>query len=140
MVRALAEEYGFGYAFFWPPNFWTGKKPLTEEEQRIQRGEFPPGDRVELALLRGLYDQVFALIGRAALEGPGFYSLADVFDNVPDQVYLPQQLTPEGNRLVARRMAELMGEPRARRISSGPTCGTDVSRRFRSPAAPPASP
>jgi len=114
MVEALAVDYGFANAFFWQPHIMMGKKPLTEAEKRIleatEAGDGPIGRDGERAGHK-LYRQVYASVARAAQSDDHLHDISDVLDSVPSLVYLDSHhLTPDGNRRVAERMLQLIGD------------------------------
>jgi lysophospholipase L1-like esterase len=101
-VQALAKEYGFQYAFFWQPVIFAGHKPLSEEESKIRS-----------AYSAGIYEtdfqyqdmvKVFQAGGR-----PHLFDISDVFDDSKQTIYVDYvHISPEGNRLVAKRMYEIL--------------------------------
>jgi lysophospholipase L1-like esterase len=100
LVDALARRYRFQYAFFWQPVMLAGHKHLSAEEQTILNKSGDGGIRA--ALLR-----MYALAQKE--DRPGFFDIADVLDNREDTIYIDtMHLSPEGNRLVAERMFEVL--------------------------------
>ena len=100
-VSLLAHNHGIACAFFWQPVIYTGQKQLTGEEQKIiertQARYNPNGGLVNV------YDFV------RGQTRPRFFDIADVFSNVPETLYVdPWHVGPQGNRLVAERMYEIL--------------------------------
>lgn len=102
-VRALANEYGFGAAFFWQPTALTTHKALHPVEQRER-------DLVS-AELAGLYAEVQQRVEAAA--AGDLYDLRGLFDDLSDGVFYDwHHLTPDGNRLVADAMVSALADRR----------------------------
>ncbi len=99
MVEALGREYGFEYGVFWQPNALVGRKPRTDEEQRLTAGNLGP--------LIELVDRRVAGVGPP--EYPRLHNLVDVFAADSSLMYLDwHHLSPEGNRRVAEAMVGLL--------------------------------
>jgi lysophospholipase L1-like esterase len=97
-VSALAEQYGFQYAFFWQPMLFAGHKRLTEEEATLRR--------FYSSRLEGT-DVQYRLMADRLRSGapPHFRDISDVFDDVRDTIYIDfVHVDPDGNRLIAQRM------------------------------------
>jgi lysophospholipase L1-like esterase len=102
VVGALAKEYGFSYVFFWQPVIFAGDKPLTAGEQEIRESRRKAWPGVE-----ELYQKTYELVRRE--NRPHLFYIADVFGSYKDNLYLDfAHLPPEGNRLVAARMYEVL--------------------------------
>jgi hypothetical protein len=100
IVEALGREYGFDYGFFWQPNVLVGRKPLTQEEERIRAGEGKL-----LTRMVELVQEELASVGPP--EYPSLHNLADVFAGDSSLRYLDwHHPTPEGNRIVAEAIAD----------------------------------
>jgi hypothetical protein len=102
VVRALASEYGFQYAFFWQPVIFAGHKPLTDEEKKIRR-----------FFSSGIYesDVQYREISSRLRSGvtPHLFDISDVFDHCPQTLYIDYvHIGPEGNGIVARRMYDVL--------------------------------
>jgi lysophospholipase L1-like esterase len=107
-VDALATKYGFRYEFFWQPvAFAEGKRLTAEEEWATQ----PPGG-TSLGALPDFYRKTYGLV-RAANRRHLHY-LATALDDRRDTVYITMcHLSPDGNRLMAERIYEVVaGLPR----------------------------
>lgn len=106
VVDALSKGYGFRYAFFWQPLAVAESKPLTAEEQQGVRRQLG----LSYDLGRDAAARTFSRI--AARPRPNLHYIADVFDDQPGSVYLDScHFLPEGNRLIADRMYEVLGSP-----------------------------
>jgi lysophospholipase L1-like esterase len=103
IVEALGVRHGFKSAFFWQPVALAERKSLTPEER--SRVESVRDERHRP--LPALYEQTYELI--RAIRRPSVHYLADVFNDERGDVYLDIcHLAPPGNRLVARRMYEVL--------------------------------
>jgi hypothetical protein len=102
VVRALAGEYGFQYAFFWQPVIFAGHKPLTQEEEKIRT-----------FFSSGIYEadvkyREMAEVLRSGTQ-PHLFDISDVFDNSQQTLYIDYvHVGPEANRLVALRMYDVL--------------------------------
>jgi hypothetical protein len=109
VVDALSRGYGFRHAFFWQPLAVAGNKRLTPEEEE--------GVRRQLGLS---YDLARVAAGRtasriAAGPRPKLHDIADLFDGHSGSVYVDScHFLPEGNRLIADRMYEVLEGPAPR--------------------------
>lgn len=102
MVGALAETYGFEYAFFWQPVISSGEKVLTQEEQGMILSTMSPA-------LVAFYDAVYREIQIAAQTRARLFYIADVFDGLDAPLWIDfVHVTPEGNRLVAQTMLQVL--------------------------------
>jgi len=101
IVHALAREYGFKSLFFWQPFITDGDKSLTAEEQEMKRGMDP-------ALIE-LYGSVYRRVQQAAEKYEDLYDMANVFDEYEPLVWIDiAHVTPEGNRLIAQKMVQVI--------------------------------
>ncbi|HJU64210.1 MAG TPA: SGNH/GDSL hydrolase family protein [Gemmatimonadaceae bacterium] len=104
MARALARDAGVEFFAFWQPNVLVEAKPLTREEA-LMREAGRPGRRVSAELVTDVYARVRAAAGSTER----LYYIADIFAGEPRLLYMDwQHLVPEGNELVARRMARVI--------------------------------
>jgi lysophospholipase L1-like esterase len=113
-VDALSERFGFRYAFFWQPHILAGDKPLTPEERDMPEGL---GWVVTLSpRIVELFSRTYDRIAIEAAQHEHMYYLGDVFDETETQVWIDTwgHVTPEGNRLVAERMAASLQKSLAR--------------------------
>ena len=104
LVRALADKYGFRYAFFWQPVIFAGHKPLAAEEERIRR-----------FFSTGIYEADVQYRQMASLfqagTTPHLFDISDVFDDTRQTIYIDYvHVGPEGNRLIAGRMRDVLLE------------------------------
>lgn len=108
IVSALAREHGFERHFFWQPYLLVGAKPLTDEEQRMIRGLNwvlnLDGD------LADLFRATYLRVGIESRRTAGLHDLTDVFADQRSQLWIDTwgHVTPEGNRVVARRIANVI--------------------------------
>ena len=104
IVEALAREYGFNAYFFLQPFPVIAGKVNTEmEDETIRDRALHRAGEVELILTA--YD---AWRNDPYLKGhQRFYDISRLFDGMTQELYLDtEHLLPEGNRLVAERMAK----------------------------------
>lgn len=101
VVSALAQEYGFQYFFFWSPVIAVGEKPLTSEEQEINRNIEPA--------LRMLYESVYRAMERAALDHDHLYYIAPIFNDCHSLIWLDEtHTTLVGHQLIAEKILEVI--------------------------------
>ena len=102
LVGALAGQYGFKYAFFWQPVLLAGHKQLTAEEEAALQKTLSDFGGIQAA-----FNEMYDLAQKE--DRPGFFDIADVLDNRPDTIYIDfAHLSPEGNRLVAERIYDVL--------------------------------
>ena len=107
IVGALAEQYGFDYAFFWQPVIGYGEKVLTPEEDvmlqdadeiRIKLDEETYG---RMQFIHSLYDTIAPVLDPLEY----VYNLSHVFDDKTKSMYIDfVHVTPEANQMVAAEM------------------------------------
>ena len=107
IVDALADQYGFAYAFFWQPVIGYGEKVLTPDENtmlhnakaiRVKLNE-ETYDRMHF--IHSVYDTIAPVL--APLEH--VYNLSHLFDDQKKSVYIDfVHVTPEANQIVAVEM------------------------------------
>jgi hypothetical protein len=96
VVKGLAQQYGFDYAFFWQPVLFTSHKPLLGDEQQVKQSKAQ-------ANLAAWTPRVYDLIRSAP--HPHFYDLTNTFDQTNDMLFLDWcHIAMPGNELIARRM------------------------------------
>lgn len=102
IVASLAQQYDFDYYFFWQPHLAVGDKPLSPEEKVTQ-------SRIDPALA-ALANAVYQNISLPSQEWMQLQNLANVFDLETEQIWIDEwgHITPEGNRLVAHEMTEIL--------------------------------
>jgi|TARA_Y100000031_G_C8212045_1_gene381495 hypothetical protein len=106
IVDALSQKYGFDYYFFWQPSLLHEEsKPLTWREQEV-RQVIVTRSGFELIEFR---HTVYNMIKSEAEKRANLHYIADIFNNTPDLVFIDSaHLTPEGNKLVAEKMADII--------------------------------
>jgi hypothetical protein len=103
IVSALAQQYGFKYFFFVPPDVVLGNKPLTSEEQEMKRQM--EGD----VGLTQLLVAVTQTIERESSKYPNVHSMVHVFDRHESLIFIDgSHVTPIGNQLIAEKMLDVM--------------------------------
>jgi hypothetical protein len=102
VLESLSAEYGFQYISFWSPWILIGNKPLCSPERSIL-------DSITKAtpylpeLSRKTYDMMFSV------PDPHIINLSDTFDLTTSDTYLDRgHVTPDGNRLVALRILDVL--------------------------------
>lgn len=101
IVEGIAQRYGFKSFFFWPPYIGAGTKPLTPDEKKLKHDLDP-------ALAR-LYALAYRDIERFAQDRKNLIYLGHIFDNREELLWLDEvHVTPEGNKLIAQRMLEIL--------------------------------
>ena len=102
-VKALSQEYGFKYFFFWQPVIWFGNKPLTSEEQAIKLGTDP----ARMRLSNSIYRTIELVASEAEYEN--LYYLGDIFDKYTSLIWIDGwHVTPVGNQLIAQKMLDVV--------------------------------
>jgi hypothetical protein len=100
-VEALAHYYHFDYLFFFQPALPLGKKPLTPLEQMIK-------DEIDPALVT-LYAETYQKARAEAPQYQYFYDISDVLDDQTALLWFDAyHIIPEGNKLVAQRMLQII--------------------------------
>jgi lysophospholipase L1-like esterase len=101
IVGGLAQRYGFKSFFFWPPYIAVGKKALTPDEVDLKRA-------VDPALIK-LYLLAYRKIELLAPQQENLLYLGGIFDNYQPLLWLDDvHVTPEGNKLIAQRMLQVI--------------------------------
>lgn len=107
-VRMLSSGYGFSLFFFWQPVLWTEAKPLTPEEADILESE-----RRALPGLDEVYRHAHRLVAEKG--HPGVSDISDSFRDQRSTIYIdPLHVSPEGNRIVAKRIYDELRRRRNR--------------------------
>jgi hypothetical protein len=102
IVSGLAQQYGFDYLFFVPPAIFLGDKPLTPEEQEMERRD------IEAAFSK-LCIAVYQTIERESPKYQNLYSLVHIFDHDDALLWIEAtHVTPTGNQLIAARMLDVL--------------------------------
>jgi lysophospholipase L1-like esterase len=101
IVGGLAQRYGFKSFFFWPPYIGVGKKALTPDEVQLKRTVDPALSKLHL-----LADRKIELL---APQQKNLLYLGGIFDGYQPLLWLDDvHVTPEGNKLIAQRMLQVM--------------------------------
>ncbi|MBS0286845.1 MAG: hypothetical protein JSR17_06080 [Proteobacteria bacterium] len=102
-VQGLASVYGFKAYHFWQPLLLTQNRKLTDYEQAL----FDANSPQLVASYKVLYQQA-----KTQLAGkPGFYYIADAFDNVNQPIFFDFcHVGPKGNEIVAAKMAQVISQ------------------------------
>jgi len=107
LARALSEAYKFKLYCFWQPMLVYGHKPLVPFEQQMADRDLSgrsPDSAWFLTMIA-----VYREAEPHAAEHASFVFLADLFDSVPEPLYVDEaHLGPRGNELVARAIAAYM--------------------------------
>ena len=102
VVESLSAEYGFQYISFWSPSILIGNKPLCGPERSILDSVTQAGPELP-ELNRKTYDLMFSV------PDPHIINISDTFDHTTSDTYLDRgHVTPDGNRLVALRILEVL--------------------------------
>jgi hypothetical protein len=97
VVDALAHQYGFKYAFFWPAYISVGTKHLTEEEGALKRAVDPS--------LSKLYASVYHTMESRIPQHENLHSMTPIFDGHDSLIWIDDShVTPAGNELIADGM------------------------------------
>jgi lysophospholipase L1-like esterase len=101
IVGSLAQRYGFKSFFFWPPYIAVGKKALTPDEVELKRAVDPA--------LTKLYLLAYRKIELLAPQQKNLVYLGEIFDSYEPLLWLDDvHVTPEGNKLIAQRMLQVI--------------------------------
>jgi hypothetical protein len=126
IIDVLAKEFGFRPVFAWYPNMFVGHKQLTSYEQDVldmEQTHFPG--------LGEMYQTVYQR-GAQEIKNPDFLDLTSILDDQKDSMYVGiSHLRPEGNRVVADRLFDLLTKNNASHstsASAGSTSGLLASK------------
>jgi hypothetical protein len=109
IVSLLAKQYGFRPIFAWYPNLAVGHKELTPYEQQVLNMEYQ-----KFPSLGSMYQAVYQR-GRETIKSSDFYYLGDLLDAQKSSLYVGiSHLKPEGNRIVADRLFDILQHPVSR--------------------------
>ncbi len=109
-ISRISSVDGVKSVFVLQPELALTAKPLTDTEQRLLDFQ-----RINPAWYLYAFQELYPEIGArmtaaAAADGFVFVSLLDVFNGTSAQAFTDDvHLTPEGNRIVARRLAQVLG-------------------------------
>jgi lysophospholipase L1-like esterase len=100
MANTLGDGLGFRVYAFWQPAIMYGHKPLAGYERQLV--ELSSGTTYPFQALMPVYQEA----ERRAAKNGDFVFLGNIFDTVPDPLYLDWvHLTPAGNQIVAHEIA-----------------------------------
>jgi lysophospholipase L1-like esterase len=104
VAKALGKAYNFRVYCFWQPSLFYGGKPLVPFEKQLH--ENAATDSWSLAITA-----VYREAETRAIATKSFIFLGDIFDSVPEAIYLDEtHLGPRGNELAAQAVAKYMEE------------------------------
>jgi hypothetical protein len=103
LCRARGIEY---YHFLQPNQYVEGSKPLSDEERRLS---FDGEHRFRPWVIEG-YPALVAEGQRAAAEGLPFWDLSQIFQAIPDTLYIDSccHFNDQGNVVLAQHIARLI--------------------------------
>jgi lysophospholipase L1-like esterase len=102
IARALGQTYHFTFHGFWQPMLFYGHKPLVPFERQISELDATGKGRFDPRPVVAAYQEAERRAASAA-----FVYLADVFDAVPEPIYIDEaHLGPHGNELAANAIAK----------------------------------
>ena len=109
IVEVLAREYGFSAYYFLQPYPLISGKKLTATENAMMKA-------VALKTDTNLMKTVYRAIRQesALPENPRYFDISGIFDGLTEEIFADEaHLLPEGNRIVAERIAREIVLPRA---------------------------
>ncbi|MEI6720240.1 MAG: SGNH/GDSL hydrolase family protein [Betaproteobacteria bacterium] len=113
MVDALAHQYAFGAYFFLQPQLLTSGKTLTKVERAVRDAD--PHWQEEALLYRDFYAAYRSHVYLAS--NPRFFDISRIFEGMSEEIVAdPEHLLPEGNRIVAERIAREIGSGTTARV------------------------
>jgi lysophospholipase L1-like esterase len=109
-IHRILELEGIKVLFLLQPILILSHKPLTDSEKKMVDYERAQGGRLYSYLFRQIYFEIAQGMSEAAQkDGFLFLNLIDVFDQTPEQTFSDfAHLTPDGNRVVAKRLFEFL--------------------------------
>ena len=100
-AQAVAREYDFEVFFFWQPNIYSLRKPLTPYEEQILAGS----DEILAKSQKMVYEEA----RRRFTSRNDIHFLGDVFNEVEKEIYIDFcHIRPRGNRIIAAEMIQVM--------------------------------
>ncbi len=104
IIQGLAQAYKFDFYIFWQPVIWVTDKPFTDEEREAAEKM----DEKVQEFFRLVYDEIQQIPSQQYEQ---FYYIADALDGIDSFIYADRyHLTPEGNRVIADAMMEVVQE------------------------------
>ena len=106
MLEALARQYSFSAYFFLQPQLLISAKTPTDAERAVRDADAHWQD--EARVYRDFYA---AYRSHAYLaSNPRFFDISRIFEGMSEEIFAdPEHLLPEGNRIVAERIAREIG-------------------------------
>ena len=106
MLEALARQYSFNAYFFLQPQLLISAKTPTDAERAVRDADAHWQD--EARVYRDFYA---AYRSHAYLaSNPRFFDISRIFEGMSEEIFAdPEHLLPEGNRIVAERIAREIG-------------------------------
>jgi hypothetical protein len=109
VVDALARQYGFSAYYFLQPYPFISGKELTVAEREIVLE--PTATLAEDLNLARIFYRAFRE-APALKSHPRFFDISDLFDGMTEELFVDDaHLLPEGNRIVAERIASEIFRP-----------------------------
>ena len=106
MLEALARQYSFNAYFFLQPQLLISGKPPTDAERAVRDAD--AHWREETLLYRDFYAAYRSHVYLAS--NPRFFDISGIFEGMSEEIFAdPVHLLPEGNRIVAERIAREIG-------------------------------
>ena len=106
MLEALARQYSFNAYFFLQPQLLISGKPPTDAERAVRDAD--AHWREETLLYRDFYAAYRSHVYLAS--NPRFFDISRIFEGMSEEIFSdPEHLLPEGNRIVAERIAREIG-------------------------------
>jgi hypothetical protein len=117
IVNLLAKQYGFRPIFAWYPNLAVGHKELTPYEQQVLAMEYKKFPDLGL-MYQAAYKKA------RELNRPDLVYLGDLLDDQKESLYVGiSHLKPEGNRIVADRLFDILEHQSSAAKGSGAAAG-----------------
>jgi len=119
-IHRILELEGIKVLFLLQPILILSHKPLTSSEKEMRDYERMVGGRLYFYLLRQIYSEIArGMTETSQKDGFLFLNLVDVFDHTLEQTFSDfAHLTPDGNRILAKRLFEFLTDVFAESESS----------------------
>ena len=106
MLEALARQYSFSAYFFLQPQLLISAKTPTDAERIVRDAD--PHWQDEARVYRDFYAAYRSHVYLAS--NPRFFDISRIFEGMSEEIFAdPEHLLPEGNRIVAERIAREIG-------------------------------
>lgn len=111
-IHRILELEGIKVLFLLQPILILSHKPLTSSEIKMRDYERTLGGRLYFYLFPQVYSEIARGMTEASQkDGFLFLNLVDVFDQTSEQTFSDfAHLTPDGNRVIAERLFEFLGD------------------------------